>query len=183
MVRALVPWRIRVNRILKATVFSFAALYFLVDAIFLTFAKSLANWIAAHWIFESLRAWIVSLPPYATLALFALPVAILEPVKPMAAYLVGIGHVGTGLTFLVAGEILKLTLVERLFCLSRDKLMSIPAFAWIYGKYSATKDCITSMKAWQVVRRWSLVVQYVIRTRALKLKTAHSPRRVIFQSR
>ena len=97
------------NRILKTTVFLIAALYFLVDAIFLTFAKSLANWIAEHWIFESLRAWIVSLPPYPTLALFALPVAILEPVKPMAAYLVGTGHVGTGLTFLVAGEILKLT--------------------------------------------------------------------------
>ena len=103
------------NRILKAIVFLLATIYFLVDAIFLTVAKSLANWIAEHWIFESLRAWIVSLPPYPTLALFALPVAILEPVKPMAAYLVGTGHVGTGLTFLVVGEILKLVLVERLF--------------------------------------------------------------------
>jgi hypothetical protein len=62
-------------------------------------SPNLSNWIAEHWIFESLRAWIVSLPPYPTLALFALPVAILEPVKPMAAYLVGTGHVGTGLTF------------------------------------------------------------------------------------
>jgi hypothetical protein len=171
-----------VNRILKAAVFLLATIYFLVDAIFLTFAKSLANWIAEHWIFESLRAWIVSLPPYPTLALFALPVALLEPVKPMAAYLVGTGHVGTGLTFLVAAEILKLMLVERLFCLSRDKLMSIPAFAWLYCKYGAAKDCITSMKAWQVVRRWSLVAQYVIRSQALKLK-AQSPRRITFESR
>jgi hypothetical protein len=36
-----------------------AALYFLVDAIFAV-GKSLSNWIAEHWIFESLRGWIVS---------------------------------------------------------------------------------------------------------------------------
>ena len=69
------------NRILKVVVFLLATIYFLVDAIFLTFAKSLANWIAEYWIFGSLRAWIVSLPPYPTLALFALPVALLEPVN------------------------------------------------------------------------------------------------------
>jgi hypothetical protein len=182
MVRALAPWRIRVNRILRAVVFLLATIYFLVDAIFLTFAKSLANWIAEHWIFSRLRAWIISLPPYPTLALFALPVAILEPVKPMAAYLVGTGHVGTGLTFLAAGEILKLVLVERLFCLSRDKLMSIPAFAWLYCKYSAAKDCVTSMKAWQAVRRWSHIAQYFVRSFALKLKLAQGPRRMTFQS-
>jgi hypothetical protein len=136
-----------------------------------------------HWIFGSLRAWIVSLPPYPTLALFALPVALLEPVKPMAAYLVGTGHVATGLISLVVGEILKLVLVERLFSVSPDKLMSIPAFAWLYFKYSAAKDCITSMKAWQLVRRWSLVAQYVIRSQALKLRAAQSPRRITFESR
>jgi hypothetical protein len=43
--------------------------------------------------------------------------------------------------FLVVGEILKLVLVERLFSVSRHKLMSIPAFAWIYWKYSAANDC------------------------------------------
>jgi hypothetical protein len=172
-----------VNRIFKVVVFLLAAIYFLVDAIFLTFAKSLANWIAEHRIFDSIRAWIISLPPYPTLALFALPLAILEPVKPMAAYLVGTGHVATGLTCLVVGEILKLVLVERLFSVSRDKLMSIPAFAWAYWKYSAVKDCITSIKAWQVVRRWSLVVQYVMRSCALKLKTAQRPSRITFQSR
>ena len=171
------------NRILKAVVFLLAAIYFLVDAIFLTVAKSLAHWIVEHWIFESLRVWIVSLPPYPTLALFALPLAILEPVKPMAAYLVGAGHVATGLILLVVGEILKPVLVERLFSISRDKLMSIPAFAWVYWKYSGAKDCVTSMKAWQVVRRWSLVAQYVIRSYALKLKAAQSLRLITFQSR
>jgi hypothetical protein len=165
-----------VNRILKPVVFFLAAMYFLVDVIFLTVARSLANWIAQHWIFEGLRAWIISLSPYPTLALFALPLAILEPVKPIAAYLVGTGQVATGLVILGVGEILKLVLVERLFSISRDKLMSIPAFAWAYGKYRTAQDSITSMDAWQLIRRWNLIAQYAIRSYVLKYRLVHSPR-------
>jgi hypothetical protein len=168
MVHALVPWRIHVNRILKPVVFFLAAMYFLVDAIFLTLAKSLANWIAQHWVFEGLRGWILSLSPYPTLALFALPLAILEPVKPLAAYLVGTGHIAAGLASLVVGETLKLVLVERLFSISRDKLLSIPVFAWAYWKYRSVKDCVTSMDAWQLIRRWNLIAQYAIRSSVLK---------------
>jgi hypothetical protein len=169
-----------VNRILKPVVFFLAAMYFLVDAIFLTVAKSLASWIAQHWMFEGLRRWVLSLSPYPTLALFALPLVILEPVKPIAAYLVGTGHVAMGLVILALGEILKLVLVERLFSVSRDKLMSITAFAWAYRKYKAVKESVTSMDAWKVIRRWNLIAQYAIRSSVLKYKLAESPR---FQSR
>jgi hypothetical protein len=172
------------NRILKPVVFFLAAMYFLVDAIFLTFAKSLADWIAEHWVFESLRVWIASLRPYPTLALFTLPLVILEPVKPVAAYLVGTGHVATGTIVLIVGEILKLVLIERLFSVCRDKLMSIPAFAWTYWKYRSTKDWMTSTEAWQVTRRWSLIVQYAIRRYSLKMMVSESSIRVkTFQSR
>ncbi len=171
------------ERILKPIIFLLAALYFLVDAIFLTVAKPLASWIAEHWITESLRVWIVSLSPYPTLALFALPLVFLEPIKPIAAYLVGTGHIVMGLFTLIVGEILKLVLVERLFSISRDKLMSIPAFAWAYFKYCAAKDTVTSMEAWQVVRRWSVITKYFIRSYALKLRAERSPHRVTLQSR
>jgi hypothetical protein len=69
-----------------------------------------------------------------------------------AAYLVGTGHVATGMTVLVIGEILKLVLVERLFSVSRDKLMSIPAFVWIYWKYRAAKEWMASVEAWPAWR-------------------------------
>jgi hypothetical protein len=42
-----------------------------------------------------------------------------------------------GLIVLGVAELLKLVLIERLFGISRDKLMSIPAFAWGYGKSQA----------------------------------------------
>lgn len=170
------------NRVLKPVVFLLASIYFLVDAIFLSVAKPLSNWIAEHWIFESLRAWIVSLRPYPTLLLFAVPLIVLEPVKPAAAYLVGTGHFAMGMIVLVVGEILKLVLVERLFSVSRDKLMSIPVFASAYWKYRAAKDLMISTETWQAVRRWSRIAQYAIRSYVLALKASQDPRRITFQS-
>jgi hypothetical protein len=172
MVRALVPRRIHVNRILKPFVVVLAAVYFLVDAVFMTVAKPLADWMAKHWVFARLRAWIVSLHPYPTLALFAVPLIILEPVKPVAAYLAATERVAWGLTVLVVGEILKLVLVERLFSISRDKLMSIPTFAWAYGRYRLAKDWLESTEAWQLVARWSRIARLAIRNTIAELKAS-----------
>jgi len=49
--------------------------------------------------------------------------------------------------------------IERLFNVSRDKLLSIPAFAWAYGKYSEVKNWLVSFAAWQLVRRWSRIAR------------------------
>jgi hypothetical protein len=80
-----VPSRIYVKRILKSAVFVLATLYFIVDAVFLTIATPLARWMARQRIFIRLRKWIGSLRPYPSLALFAVPLIVLEPVKPVAA--------------------------------------------------------------------------------------------------
>src|SRR6202012_1311595 len=123
-----------VKRLLNLIVSAIAVLYFLMDAIFAAVAVPLARWIGSHWAFARIHRWIRSLRPYPTLALFVAPLIVLEPVKPVAAYLVGTGRALSGLSALAAAEILKLVCVERLFCISRDKLLSIPAFAWAYGK-------------------------------------------------
>jgi hypothetical protein len=154
----------RMSRIVKPFVVIVAAVWFLADAIFSTIAHPLALWLGEHWILFRLRAWIRSLRPYPALALFAVPLIILEPVKPVAAYLTATGHVGAGVIVLVVGEILKLVLVERLFSLNRDKLLSIPAFAWAYGKYRLVMDRLESMEAWRTVRRWSRLARFSIRS-------------------
>src|SRR5882757_9439387 len=115
MVGALIPQRLHVKRILKPFVVLIAAIYFMADAIFSAIAHPLAQWLGEHWILFRLRAWIRSLRPYPALALFAVPLIILEPVKPVAAYLTATGHLTSGLIVLVVGEILKLVLIERLF--------------------------------------------------------------------
>ena len=140
------------NRILKSITFVLAAVYFLVDAVFMSVAKPISNWVAKHLVLRRLRAWIRSLSPYPSLALFSVPVIILEPVKPVAAYLAATGQMlGSALT-LIIGELLKLVLIERLFSLTRDKLMKIPAFVWAYTRFQQAKAWLEATEAWQAIR-------------------------------
>lgn len=111
------------------------------------------------------------LRPYPTLTLFAVPIIILEPVKPLAAYLTATGHIVGGLTVLAIGEILKLVLIELLFRVSRDKLMSIRGFAWFYDKFRRAQNRVESRAGWQLTRHWSLIATYTVRSYVLKMKT------------
>ncbi|MBR0929686.1 hypothetical protein JQ561_24035 [Bradyrhizobium diazoefficiens] len=147
------------KRILKPVTYVLAAIYFLVDAVFMAVARPIARWIGRHVQFRRLRAWIRSLRPYPSLALFSVPVIMLEPVKPVAAYLTATGQVLSGAVTFIVGELLKLVLVERLFHLTRDKLMRIPAFAWAYGKYAAAKAWLQATEAWRAVRALARAVK------------------------
>ena len=142
------------KRVWNLIVFTIAIIYFLMDAVFATVAIPLSKSLAARWCFKRVRIWIVSLRPYPTLALFVIPLVILEPAKPVAAYLIATGHIVMGVAVLAICEILKLVIIERLFSISRDKLLSIPAFAWCYGKYATAKAWLTSLPAWQMAMCW-----------------------------
>ncbi|MCK1733767.1 hypothetical protein IVA79_07280 [Bradyrhizobium sp. 138] len=150
------------KRILKSLTYILAAIYFLVDAVFMTVARPISRWLERHFVFERLRTWIRSLPPYASLALFSVPVIILEPVKPVAAYLAATGQVVSGAVTFIVGELLKLVLVERLFHLTRDKLMKIPAFAWTYGKFAEVKAWLQATEAWRAIRALSFAVRDIV---------------------
>jgi hypothetical protein len=165
-----------VKRILKPLIWLLAAVYFLLDAVLLPVAGLISGWIAEHWMFCSLRRWVLSLRPYPTLLLFAVPVIILEPVKPAALYLIATGHVHLGCMTIVVGELLKLVLIERLFSISRDKLMSIPAFASAYAKYCVARDWANSIEAWQIVRRFSRMAQYSVRRHLREWRASQNPR-------
>lgn len=155
------------KRILKPVTYILAAIYFLVDAVFMAVTRPIARWLGRHLEFRRLRAWIRSLPPYPSLALFSVPVIILEPIKPVAAYLAATGQVLSGAVTFIIGELLKLVLVERLFHLTRDKLMRIPAFAWVYGKYAEVRAWLQATEAWRAVRALSRTARdYVARARA-----------------
>jgi hypothetical protein len=161
-----------VNRILKPVTYVLAAIYFLVDAAFLAVVKPISNWIARHLVLRKLRAWIRSLRPYPSLALFSVPVIILEPVKPVAAYLAATGQIVGSVVTLIVGEILKLVLVERLFSLTRDKLMKIPAFAWAYTQFRQARAWLQATEAWQAIRS----LGKAIRDHVMQMKASHAVR-------
>jgi hypothetical protein len=87
-----------------------------------------------------------------SLALFSVPVVVLEPVKPVGALLFAQGRVVEGALTICAGEILKITLVERLFRLTRDRLMQIPVFAMLYGHWIRFHDWVMSTEIWRWAR-------------------------------
>jgi hypothetical protein len=140
-------------RIWNTPVFVVATVYFVVDGVFGYVTRPIAAWMAERRLFERARHWVVSLRPYPSLALFAVPVIILEPAKPLAAYLLGTGHFFAGAVTFIAAEVLKLTLVERLFQLNREKLLSIPAFAWGYRYWRQMMTLVESMEVWKASRR------------------------------
>ncbi len=73
----------RIAKAFKPIVVVFAALYFLVDAIFLSLIRPLGTWLSKLPIFRWIGSWIRSLGPYPTLALFAVPLIVLEPVTQL----------------------------------------------------------------------------------------------------
>lgn len=137
----------------KPVLFVVAAIYIAVDELFSLATQPIASWLARQDIARRLRLWVTSLPPYLALALFIVPLIVLEPVKPVAAYLAASGHFAGGAVLFVGGELLKLVLVERLFLLNKRKLLSIPAFAWCYRYISALREWLEATAVFRSTRR------------------------------
>jgi len=136
------------RRVFKFFGYVLITIYFVADFLFESVALPLSAWIGRLQILRPVNAWIASLRPYPALALFSVPVLLLEPVKPIGAFLLSAGHVVEGIVTIAVGEILKITLVERLFRLTRDRLMQIPLFATLFYYWIKIRQWITSSEIW-----------------------------------
>ena len=138
------------RRIGGAVLYGFAAIYFIIDLAVLSFMRPLRRRLLGS---VRLHAWIEGLNRYVALSLVLVPLAILEPVKPVAFYLTAKGHVLSGGAVLIFGEIIKVTLVEQVIEITKPTLMSFRWFAWAYGQWEAVMDRLRSIEAWQAIRR------------------------------
>jgi len=144
--------RKRIKSIFKPLVIVVAAAYFVIDALTLSVLKPLLRKIVNLRLFALIVRWIASLSPYATLALFLIPLILLEPVKPLSAYLVASGQLKLGIFVLVVGEILKVTTVERIFHIGREKLLTIKEFALVYHFLWEWLNWVQALPSWQAVK-------------------------------
>ena len=78
---------------------------------------------------KTLRRWIQALGPWQSLALMALPVGIVEPMKLAALAVAGDGHWYTGIAMVIAAYAASLLVVERLFLIVKPKLLQLRWFA------------------------------------------------------
>jgi hypothetical protein len=143
--------RIHIGRAFKPIIVVFAALYFLIDAIFFSLIKPLGTWLSKLPMFTRVDGLIRSLGPYPTFALFAVPFVVLEPIKPVGLYLIASGKVVDGVVLIAVGEIAKITIVERIFHAGRDKLMTIPTFAWCYERVMTLRAYLETLAVWQAM--------------------------------
>src|SRR6476620_6660243 len=105
-------------RVWNTPIFILATAYFVVDGMLSHVTQPIAAWLAEKKLFVRVRRLIISLGPYSSLALFAVPVIILEPAKPLAGYLIGTGHFFAGAVTFITAEVLKLHSSSGCLCLT-----------------------------------------------------------------
>ena len=104
-----------------------------------------------------LEAAVRALPPWAALLAFGVPVLALIPIKLLALYLFGQGHITIGLGLILAAKIAGTAMAARLFQLTQPALMRMAWFARLYTPWKAWKDKLIAQAraswAWRVARR------------------------------
>lgn len=107
-------------------------------------------------VWRQLESLILRLPPWAALLAFGVPVLALIPVKLLALFLLGEGHIGTGLGLIVAAKLLGTALAARLFQLTQPALLQIGWFARLYRAWKNWKDPLLRQVrcslAWRLAR-------------------------------
>lgn len=91
-------------------------------------------------VWRQLERLILRLPPWAALLAFGVPVLALVPIKLLALYLLGEGHVAAGLVLVLAAKLAGTALAARLFQLTQPALMQLKWFARAYVPWKRWKD-------------------------------------------
>ncbi|WP_158817262.1 hypothetical protein [Methylocapsa sp. S129] len=87
-----------------------------------------------------IAAFIALMPAPVALIIFLIPLAIVEPFKVVAIWLIAVGHPILGALGWIVMQFAGVGLVAVAFDLTRDKLLSMPWFVWVYEKFLAFHD-------------------------------------------
>ena len=135
----------------RAILLTVVFLYFLIDLIFFSIIRPLrGRLMALNWV-KRLREWVGRLNRYSALLLLLVPWLILEPIKPIGFLLFTHKHHFAATILIVGGEVVKLTLFEQLFDMTKPNLMSFRWFAWCYCTWRAAIEYIRSLPLWRRV--------------------------------
>jgi len=108
-------------------------------------------------VWRRLESQIAGLSPWAALLAFGIPVLALVPVKLMALYLIGQGHIALGVALVLLAKLAGTALAARLFQLTQPALMRLKWFARIYTPFKRWKDRmlrqVRASKPWRAGRK------------------------------
>ncbi|MGZ9106942.1 MAG: hypothetical protein ACXW3M_14315 [Rhodoplanes sp.] len=120
-------------------------------------------WFARFRIIARLEALIMQLPPYAALFVFALPTAILFPLKLLAVWLLANEQFAAATGLFIGAKVASTALVARLFMLTRPALMQIAWFANAYNRFMPWKDRLFAQIRASWVWRYGRMVKTRVR--------------------
>lgn len=86
-----------------------------------------------------IRRNIKRLNPYASLFLLAVPFMLAEPLKLVAVFIFGSGHLLAGLMVMLSAYLVSALLVERLFNIVKPKLLTLSWFVVIWKQFVETR--------------------------------------------
>jgi len=155
----------------RAVGLTIAVLYFLIDLIFLSVVRPLRRRLIALKRVRRLREWVSTLNRYAALLFLLVPWLILEPIKPIGYLLFAHKHHLAATSLIVLGEVVKLTLFEQLFDMTKPQLMSFRWFAWCYDRWHAAIAFLRSLPMWRRMFNWYRSIRGWVRHRWLKRRT------------
>lgn len=108
--------------------------------------RPLVNWFASLSIVEHFGELVGSLPRAVILVLFIVPLAIAEPLKIYALFVIARGHVIPGLVIIALAYLMSFLLVERLFHAGREKLLTYGWLRWIMDRVLTVRNWVSEMK-------------------------------------
>ena len=88
---------------------------------------------------RAVQRFIDVLPPWATLIVFVVPIAVVEPLKLVAVYFLTHGYLVLGILGFIALKIVAFALIAFMFELCRDKLLEMRWFVKLYQWFVAAE--------------------------------------------
>ena len=89
---------------------------------------------------HSIHRLLNRLGPYQSLLILAIPLAIVEPLKLVALFVVGKGHFIAGVLVMICAYAGSLFITERLFVVLKPKLLTLPWFAFAWRWFVTVRD-------------------------------------------
>jgi len=94
-----------------------------------------------------IAAFIAILPAPAALAIFLIPVAIVEPLKVLCFALIARHHIILGILGFIALKFIGFGLIAVAFDLTKEKLLTMAWFVWVYNKFVIFHDYAHNLMA------------------------------------
>jgi hypothetical protein len=127
--------------------------YSLLDQLLFPLFRPLIGRLSRLRLFEAIGTGIGRLPPYVALLVLGVPFVAIEPLKILALWWLGVGHLVQGLILLIFAHALSILILERVYQAGEKQLMKIGWFkrmmAWVFSLRDKAMAIARATAVWQ----------------------------------